>query len=422
MTFADIPAIQKGIFLTIFTVFLLLSMVSMIMVVSTKAKSGEFFYSVILLVLGTAFLYLGSEVTEWQSDGAAYWFGKVPVMMLFFLGLVYGVASSVNLVRLIRWNNSHVTLHSIKESLDLIPTGLCYFINGGMPVLVNRKMTELCDSITGQEMFNGEDFWNTLEQKADQKTIVELEDGSFYSFTRKQLPVLGTEIYELIASDVTAQYVLSQELNSENQRLIHRNQRLLRFNQKVEEVTREKEILSAKIRIHDNIGHLLLFAKRVIHMNVDEKEKEKLLRLWQQDNTLFIGSHPAFESDSSFVDLESAAASLGIKLRYQGNLPHDHETAVQLTVSLIRECMTNAFSHAKASEMKICFSETDRYYLVDCTNDGRTPTGNIVEGGGLSLLRKQVEEAGGTLEIISVPVFKLSAVLPKGEDTYGEKI
>ncbi len=45
---------------------------------------------------------------------------------------------------------------------------------------------------------------------------------------------------------------------------------------------------------------------------------------------------------------------------------------------------------------------------------------HITEGGGLSMLRLRVEEAGGSMEIRSSPDFKLMLSLPEKEETAHE--
>ena len=45
-------------------------------------------------------------------------------------------------------------------------------------------------------------------------------------------------------------------------------------------------------------------------------------------------------------------------------------------------------------------------------NDGSCPTKEIVEGGGLSSLRRKIEEAGGRMTVGSTPSFVLTVTLP----------
>lgn len=55
-------------------------------------------------------------------------------------------------------------------------------------------------------------------------------------------------------------------------------------------------------------------------------------------------------------------------------------------------------------------------WAIHITNDGKVPDDEITEGGGLSALRRRIENAGGIMRIKSRPNFALSALLPYGEE------
>ena len=50
------------------------------------------------------------------------------------------------------------------------------------------------------------------------------------------------------------------------------------------------------------------------------------------------------------------------------------------------------------------------------TNDGIKPEKEIVEGGGLSTLRRRVERIGGFMRIDSKPQFVLTVTVPKEKE------
>ena len=57
---------------------------------------------------------------------------------------------------------------------------------------------------------------------------------------------------------------------------------------------------------------------------------------------------------------------------------------------------------------------------VSLTNNGAVPREKITEGGGLSMLRQRIEEAGGKMELWSIPRFKLMLSLPEQEEAAHE--
>ncbi len=416
--FGETQIIIQGIILTVFTLIMLMPMICLILSFSAKVRPFMFFLSFALFAFGFMFLIFSAYSEEAYLRGKTTWLYQMPLVLILTVIFVYACMSALNLFYLIRWKNSHITLHSIRESTDLLPTALCCYISGGMPVLVNRKMTEISIDITGHEVLNAEHLSDILKSHGNDNGIVVMPDGEYYSFTQKPLSVDGKEMFELVGTNVTSQYILSKKLEDENRRLMQMNERLRRYNQNVEEVTRQKEILAAKIHIHDNIGHLLLSAKRVLSKPFEQSDAQELLKLWQQDMTLLINKPPEFCTDSVFIDLDAAAASLGIEIRYRGALPHGENMISELSALAVRECLTNAFSHAQATGLDVDFGENDTCFIVKCRNNGKPPDGTICEGGGLSSLRKRIEEYGGSMEIKSQPYFELIVDLPKGGFSY----
>ena len=57
---------------------------------------------------------------------------------------------------------------------------------------------------------------------------------------------------------------------------------------------------------------------------------------------------------------------------------------------------------------------------VSLTNNGAVPREKITEGGGLSMLRQRIEEAGGKMEVWSSPRFQLMLSLPEQEEAAHE--
>lgn len=72
-------------------------------------------------------------------------------------------------------------------------------------------------------------------------------------------------------------------------------------------------------------------------------------------------------------------------------------------------------TYAGSKELYAEFSETEGLATVCVTNDGKQPEREIVEGGGLSTLRRRVERAGGTMVVQSLLKFKLIITVPKGK-------
>ena len=99
----------------------------------------------------------------------------------------------------------------------------------------------------------------------------------------------------------------------------------------------------------------------------------------------------------------------------RGELPKEENAAYILTCA-VRECVTNAVRYASATELYADFTETESDAAVSVTNNGKVPDSEIVEGGGLSTLRRRVERVGGTMVVQSRPRFQLTVTVPKGKE------
>ena len=154
------------------------------------------------------------------------------------------------------WHKSRRQLSpvSIKESCDHLPSALCFAWENGLPCLKNLKMDELSHLLTGEALLNANDFWKTMELQP----IVTLENGQTWSFERVRMEMNGKIVYQITGTNITEEARLQRGLEKDNLRLKDMNRRLRQYGQDVQEATREKEILRAKTRVHDQIGHALL--------------------------------------------------------------------------------------------------------------------------------------------------------------------
>ena len=89
-------------------------------------------------------------------------------------------------------------------------------------------------------------------------------------------------------------------------------------------------------------------------------------------------------------------------------------TKLPITTAM-RECATNTVRHAGGNEMKVRIFEVKSTLVVWIENNGKPPERKVVEGGGLSDLRKRIEKAGGTMRIKSSPTYRLTVILPGKE-------
>lgn len=353
-----------------------------------------------------------------------YW--ESPLGLNVWISFVMLVTALLILYLMIRWRRSHISGISIKEALDTLPTGLCFAAEDGAVLFLNPKMRYLASELTGHAIMDANAFWETIVAKSaaqfgveKKRPTIELTNGTVWEFSRKQQLVDGRELWRIQAQDVTELSFQRQQLEEETKALSRMNERLAEYGRQVTESTRELEILEAKIRIHDDVGHALLATKRSLLTQVTKEEKENVLALWRKNLVFLRGEMPGeaepkqITMDESLRDLTTAAEAIGVKIIWLGDrLPEDAKV-LDLTETMLHECLTNTVRHAGGSEIRVSTMESSQFWILECSNNGTEPTGPIREGGGLSSLRQKVEREGGMMEILWQGGFLLRMSIPK---------
>ena len=327
-----------------------------------------------------------------------------PWTALSLLGAALSLALSHGLLHRLRRQLSPV---SIKESCDHLPSALCFAWENGQPCLKNLKMDELSHLLTGEALLNANNFWKTMELQP----IVTLENGQTWSFERVQLGMSGKTVYQITGTNITEEAQLRRELEEDNLRLQAMNRRLRQYGQDVQEATREKEILRAKTRVHDEIGHALLQTRQFL--SGTQGDAESVCAAWRQNVRLLVGKYADEQPADTFGQLARAARAIGVTIERRGIFPEDGTENAQLAEAAAHECLTNLVRHAGGTRLEIIGEKTASGWRIRYLNDGKAPSGPIVEGSGLTALRARVEAAGGAMEIVHAPRFELTLALPE---------
>ena len=306
------------------------------------------------------------------------------------------------------WHKSRRQLSpvSVKESCDHLPSALCFAYENGQPCLKNLKMDELSHLLTGEALLNANVFWETIESQP----IVTLPDGQTWSFARVRMSMAGRTVYQITGTNITEEARLQRELEKDNLRLKDMNRRLRQYGQDVQAATREKEILRAKTRVHDQIGHALLQTRQFL--SDTQGDAESVCTAWRQNVRLLLGKYAEEAREDSFEQLARAAQAIGVAIARVGAFPEDGTENAHLAEAAAHECLTNLVRHAHGTRLEISSEATKIGWKIRYINDGDAPTGPIVEGSGLSSLRAQVEAAGGEMVVEHAPRFALTLILP----------
>ena len=299
------------------------------------------------------------------------------------------------------WHKSRrqISPVSIKESCDHLPSVLCFAYENGQPCLKNLKMDELSHLLTGEALLNANVFWETIESQP----IVTLPDGQTWSFARVRMTMAGRTVYQ--------EARLQRELEKDNLRLKDMNRRLRQYGQDVQEATREKEILHAKTRVHDEISHALLQTRQFLAGT--QGDAARVCAAWRQNTQLLLAKYADEQRTDAFEQLARAAQAIGVTIARSGAFPQEGTESAQLVEAAAHECLTNLVRHAGGTRLEIISEKTASGWRVRYLNDGAVPSGPIVEGSGLTALRARTEAASGAMEIVHAPRFELTLTLPE---------
>ena len=342
----------------------------------------------------------------------------VPWIIVALVMVVIFAAEVLCLVAVNRAGCDKLSPGSVKESLDALPDGVCFFSEDGRILLSNRRMQHISSDITGIGILNGEKLWRCIEEKSvktdvSDGLVILTSDSKVWNVRRSEIEAEGNRINEIVALDVTEQYELRRELEERNERLNSVNERLRIFSRDMSRLTAEKELLDAKIKVHDDLGRSLLAFRAYLTAEPSKRDRSKLLPLWRYViSVMKKETAPSEEWDA----IEKTAESLHIQIEINGDLPAglaglpvsgEVRSAI---MAAIRECLTNTARHARGDRLFVlikCGADAPHGIRIEITNNGRAPLVPIQEAGGLSNLRHMVERAGGIMTIESSPQFLL---------------
>ncbi len=319
------------------------------------------------------------------------------------------------LISVFVWRRSHITSASIKESADGLPAGLCYYLEDGRTIFSNHRMNDICCSLLGRSLPDGA----ALRAFVGDRAMLALSDGTAVSFRHRLLSYHGAALHELIADDVTELYEKTERLRADNERSRLLAAGMKAYGETVGDTVRRQEILQAKANIHDEMNRMILATSRAAREG-SEEDRRQILRMWQNRALLLCREADGPKGSSTVDDLNALASVIGLRLRWN-RLPdrEDGQGVLSLFLASAREAIVNAVKHAGAKTLAIDLEETPAALLAGFVNDGEAPAGPVTETGGLRVLRKRLEAAGGQMNVETQPVFRLTVVIPKEEDRRG---
>lgn len=304
----------------------------------------------------------------------------------------------------------------IKRAIDNLPSGVCFFDAEGILVLSNHQMNLLATQYAGRDLQRLADLQDMVNAPVGGAVRLPGEppllsaEGRVWQFTLKEITLAGGEkCTQAMAADVTELYRVQQELEADTEQQRQIAAQLTQMQKNVVTLASGEETLRLKMKIHDDIGRSVVMTKRLLQTG--QPAGEVNLSLWWDAVTVLQRDTMHLQAETSLEKFQRDAEALGVEAVLHGELPTD-ERARRVVLAAMHECLTNAVRHAGGSELSVSLQETTAQLSIRITNNGEAPRSEIVEGGGLSALRRRVENEQGTMCIRSSPHFELRMTLP----------
>ena len=375
--------------------------------------------SVLLIVvfLITSGLCVRSRVFGGEQDSMILF--KIPYAFLFIMGICGYLFAGIQMFGIFKHRRNCLRENAIQESLDNLPSGIVFFDGNGMPKLMNRRMHQICMNLAGRDIQNITELEEALSKPLKEQVFFDddlkvygFSDGSVWKFSEKEIITTGGDRFsQVLASEVSELYQSKVLLKRENQKLQEMSAAMKELSKNVVTLTREEETLSMKMRVHDNLGYSVLAAQRML-MRESEEDRDIFLSQWKQTLDLLNKDNESVEDEQLHRQVQDRAKFLGVKIIYTGEKIWESHIFRLLDIILL-EALSNCVRHAGASELYVKFGSAEHEWGVVITDNGQKPEKNIKEGGGLSGIRKRVEQCGGTLRICSDPIFSITVKIPK---------
>lgn len=362
----------------------------------------------------------GSVHAEWAGEIIRD-FATIPDWLLIALSLMIALGDVLLLWNIYRHEKKHITTMSVKETVDGLPAGILCYAPGARTLLVNHAMRDFCRSVTGEELISGEAFAKKLmdgkllpscrKELAEKEPLFILPDGRAWKLSEGEIPYGNSRVQMLLASEITEIYQKTLELKEMQKRVEALGRQLQKVNREIVELTTEREILNAKVKLHDELGSNLLSIKHFIRNGGTNRQKAELMESLRNSVAFLTQDRKTTEQDE-YELMIGTAKRLGLTVSVTGMLPQT-EPHKHILATAIHECGTNTLRHAHGDRLTIRVTEDETHIAAEFTNNGEQPTGEITERGGLLFLRALVEQAGGEMTLTSLPAFTLRLKLPK---------
>ena len=303
-----------------------------------------------------------------------------------------------------RLRRESLTRSSVKEAIDMLPTGVAFAEMNGSVVFDNVSMNTIFQNRFDKNITDITDF--------DQSEVY-FDGKKTWQFTKKNITSGGKPYLQLVANDISEEARINKELKDKNRKLKEIRNRLEIYNRRAEQITISHELLNARRQVHSETGHILLASRHYLE-HPESMDEENFLSVLKLTNNHLLKEYE--EDDTESDQLSEAielAKAIAVDVKLNGMIPEAGELR-DIMASAVNECATNTKKHADGDTLIVTTEEKDDEITFILTGNGESVEKDIRETGGLASLRTLVENSGGTMEIKAEDAFTVTIKMKNG--------
>lgn len=424
-TFILSSAAQQSLLMVFMFLTMILSLFLLIIVFGNYHDRRKRYLNVSVFVVLFILLMILDDAFVQTNHGHAHVISfNVPILLLWCIVGGIDLLLLWEMTGLYRTKGLKLNRNSIKEAMDQLPSGICYFTISGTVKLCNLQMYRLFRSLAQKDLQTLGELEEALDGCGSDTGVIclskELQnylfpDGRVWRY--RKTPVkdeAGTQYTEVVFSDLTEQYVREQELKKQTKELKEISRQLKRLSDNALILAREKEVLAAKTKLHNRMGAGLTAVRQIL-LHHGTSETENAVKLLRQAVSAVKNDNEYPPENDELAKFIQDAGTVGVKVNLSGKLPESEDISFVFLIAM-RECLSNGVRHAGATELRIKMQEDDSSVSIHITNDGAPPESEVVPKGGLHNLYSYVLDCGGKMKIRSKPSFALTVTLPKAKE------
>lgn len=323
-------------------------------------------------------------------------------VVFIVISVVYLFAKSLtSLLNSLTKLKSNINYYSLKEALDGLKTAVMFESEFNV-IYENLAMKTLLEKLKIKQNQSSFEIWQSLKSREnskiiDEQNILVFSDKKVYSFS-----IIKQSKTQIYAFDITKEYSTTIEIENKQNELKTKRTEILQMIENLDEIEKQKEVLTLKSKLHDIIGQRLFILHHILDV-IDEKtfdlnSVKSLLKTMLDE----IDNEDISEAQNLQNSIVTAFEMIGFNIEISGEIPKETPKAKAL-VKIIRECATNAIRHANATKLFVNISDNK----IEIYDNGKFANKSIIEGTGIKGMRLNAETLGGELIISKDNGFKV---------------